>query len=178
MMNPAEVFRIGSIGKGCLAIMAHPASAGNVANTICEIGALGFHQVVSLLEPAEVDLLGLSGEAELVTEQSMNFISFPIPDMGLPACSGDFVQLAHLLFSQVDAGTNTLIHCRGGIGRSGLLAAALLMVGGRDLQTAFAEVSQMRGRRVPETLQQGAWLLANQAAIANVAERGCRSGSR
>ena len=167
MTNQAEVFRIDSIGKGCLAIMAHPASRCSVASTISEIAALGFHQVVSLLEPAEAVALGLAQEAELVTSQSMKFISFAIPDMGLPACSEDFVRLAQNLFTRIDAGTNTLVHCRGGIGRSGLLAAAVLIRGGKDVRAAFAQVSLMRGRQVPETAQQGDWLQANHKAIAN-----------
>ena len=167
MTSQTEVFRIDSIGKGCLAIMAHPASTGSVASTISEIAALGFHQVVSLLEPAEADVLGLAQEAELVTAQSMKFISYAIPDMGLPARSDDFARLAQSLFTQIDAGTNTLIHCRGGIGRSGLLAAAVLLRGGKDVQTAFAQVSLMRGRQVPETAQQGDWLQASHEAITN-----------
>jgi protein-tyrosine phosphatase len=174
MTVQVEVFRIDSIGKGCLAVMAHPASAAgadSVANTIAEIAALGFHQVVSLLEPAEAEVLGLAQEAELVTAQSMKFVSFAIPDMGLPACSDDFVRLAQHLFTQIDAGTNTLIHCRGGIGRSGLLAAAVLLRGGKDVREAFAQVSLMRGRQVPETAQQGDWLQASHEAIMNEVEQ-------
>jgi protein-tyrosine phosphatase len=167
MTNQAEVFRIDSIGKGCLAVMAHPASTGSVANTISEIAALGFHQVVSLLEPAEAEALGLAEEAELVTARSMKFISYAIPDMGLPARSDDFVRLAQNLFTQIEAGTNTLIHCRGGIGRSGLLAAAVLLRGGKGVQEAFAQVSRMRGRQVPETAQQGDWLQASHEVIIN-----------
>ena len=170
MTNRVEVFRIDSIGKGCLAIMAHPASTGSVASTISEIAALGFHQVVSLLEPAEAEVLGLAQESELVTAQSMKFVSFAIPDMGLPACSEDFMRLAQLLFTEIEAGTNTLIHCRGGIGRSGLLAAAVLLQGGKDVQAAFAQVSLMRGRRVPETAQQGDWLQASYEAKINEVE--------
>jgi protein-tyrosine phosphatase len=178
MTVQVEVFRIDSIGKGCLAIMAHPASTGSVASTISEIAALGFHQVVSLLEPAEAEALGLAQEAELVTAQSMKFISYAIPDMGLPARSDDFTRLAQNLFTWIDAGTNTLIHCRGGIGRSGLLAAAVLLRGGKDVREAFALVSLMRGRRVPETAQQGAWLQANHEAITNMQEQVTTSISR
>ena len=169
MTVQAEVFRIDSIGKGCLAIMAHPATA-NPARAISEIAALGFHQVVSLLEPAEADALGLAQEAELVTAQSMEFISYAIPDMGLPTRGDDFARLAQNLFTRIDAGTNTLIHCRGGIGRSGLLAAAVLLLAGKDVEAAFALVSLMRGRRVPETEQQGAWLQANHEAITNMSK--------
>ena len=177
MTNQVEVYRLDSIGKGRLAMMAHPASAGNAAATIAEIAALNFHQVVSLLEPAEAEVLGLAQEAELVTAQSMKFVSFAIPDMGLPACSEDFMRLAQLLFTEIEAGTNTLIHCRGGIGRSGLLAAAVLLIGGRSIQAAFAQVSRIRGMPVPETPQQAAWLQTNLAVITRAVDRVSRSAS-
>jgi protein-tyrosine phosphatase len=167
MTSAVEVFRIDSIGEGCLAIMAHPASAGSVTSAIDEIAAAGFDQVVSLLEPAEAEALGLAREAELVAARSMKYVSFAIPDMGLPASSEDFACLAQALFTQIAAGSNTLVHCRGGIGRSGLLAAAVLMQGGTDLQAAFSRGSLMRGRRVPETPQQGAWLQSNQWVVTN-----------
>ncbi len=177
MTSQIEVFRIDSIGRGCLAIMAHPASAGNAAAAIAEIAALNFHQVVSLLEPVEADALGLAREAELVAAQSMNYVSFAIPDMGQPACSEDFAQLAQRLFSEIEAGTNTLIHCRGGIGRSGLLAAAVLLIGGRSIQAAVAQVSRIRGVPVPETPQQAAWLQTNLAVITRESDRVSGSAS-
>jgi protein-tyrosine phosphatase len=152
--------------------MAHPASAGSVASAIDEIATAGFDQVVSLLEPSEVDALGLAREAELVAARSMKFVSFAIPDMGLPASSEDFTRLAQDLFTQIVAGSNTLVHCRGGIGRSGLLAAAVLMQDGTDVQAAFSRVSLMRGRRVPETSQQGAWLQTNQRLVTQRVEGG------
>ena len=62
MTNQVEIFRIDSIGKGYLSIMAHPASSDNLASTISEICALGFDQVVSLLEASEASMLGLDNE--------------------------------------------------------------------------------------------------------------------
>jgi hypothetical protein len=35
----------------------------------------------------------------------------------------------------------------------------------------------MRGRRVPETAQQGAWLQTNQRVVTHVAEEGTRAPS-
>jgi protein-tyrosine phosphatase len=152
--------------------MAHPASAGSVASAIDEIAAAGFDQVVSLLEPAEAEALGLAREAELVAARSMKFVSFAIPDMGLPASGEDFARLAQALFTQIVAGSNTLVHCRGGIGRSGLLAAAVLVQGGTDVEAAFSRVSLRRGRRVPEAPQQGAWLHSNQRVVTHVGAGG------
>jgi len=165
MTTSAPFFRIDSIGKGFLAVMAHPAREGDVEMMIRELAAQGVQQVVSLLDPDEARELGLENEAELVNEQSMDFVSFPIRDMGLPGSVDDFARLSKNLFHQVEVGINTLIHCRAGIGRSGLLASAVLLHGGSNLQQAFARVSHMRGCRVPETAQQGDWLLENYSVI-------------
>jgi protein-tyrosine phosphatase len=165
------LFKIESIGKGFIAIMAHPGSEQDAASAIAALARDGIRQVVSLLEPAEAAALGLEGEAQLVAAQSMRFVSFPIPDMGLPASVCAFAGLAQKLHRQVDAGDNTLLHCRGGIGRSGLLAAAVLLHCGMDPRQACERVTRMRGLHVPETPEQGAWLLANQAAISGVTGR-------
>ena len=95
----------------------------------------------------------------------MVFISFPIPDMGTPASVDDFAELTLKLFRQIERGVNTLVHCRAGVGRSGLFAAGLLLHAGLEAEEAFSLVSKMRGLRVPENISQHAWLLSNQARI-------------
>ena len=165
MTTPAPFFIIDYIGKGFLAVMAHPAREGDAAMMIRDLAAQGVRQVISLLDADEARELGLEHGAELVHQQSMDFVSFPIPDMGLPRSVEDFASLSNNLFHQVEVGINTLIHCRAGIGRSGLLASAVLLHGGRNVQQAFVRVSHMRGCRVPETPQQGDWLLENHPLI-------------
>lgn len=163
-----ELFRIESIGSGFIAIMAYPGKEQDAPSAIASLAHDGIRQVVSLLEPAEASALGLEGEAHMVAAESMRFVSFPIPDMGLPASVYDFAGLARDLYRQVGEGDNTLLHCRGGVGRSGLLAAAVLLHCGMDPHQACERVTRMRGLRVPETTEQGAWLLANHAALRDV----------
>ena len=172
MSETPEIYRIASIGRGYLAVMAHPASKGSPEIAIAALAAAGVKQVVSLLETGEARALGLEREAELVGLHSMRFLSSPIPDMGLPGSIDEFAGLSHQLHLQIESGTNTLLHCRGGIGRSGLLAAGVLLHEGLDAQQAFAEVARKRGRQVPETPRQGAWLTANHAAIVALSQVG------
>ena len=160
-----ELFYIESIGRGRLAIMAHPGLPRDPARVIDAIADAGIGEVVSLLQAQESRSLGLVDEASLVTSRSMNFASFPIADMGLPASVNEFARLSWRLYRQIEGGVDTLLHCRGGIGRSGLLAAAVLLHDGRDVSAAFAAVAKARGRRVPETEAQGDWLQASHAVI-------------
>jgi len=162
------LFKIETIGSGFIAIMAYPGKEQDAVSAIASLAHDGIRQVVSLLEPAEAAALGLEGEAQLVAAESMTFVSFPIHDMGLPASVCAFAGLARDLYRQIDAGVNTLVHCRGGVGRSGLLAAAVLLHCGMDPRQACEQITRLRGLRVPETPEQGAWLLANHAAICDV----------
>ena len=162
------MYKIGSIGEGFVAIMARPSLEADAAASIINIARLGIQQVVSLLEPSESRNLGLDSEREQIKAHAMDFISFPIPDMGLPPSVEDFAQLSKKLFSQVSAGVNTLIHCQAGIGRSGLLVAGILLHCDMDPQQAFAYASRMRGIRVPETPEQEQWLNSNYAAILDI----------
>ena len=165
---PVEMYKIGSIGAGFVAIMARPSLEADAAASIINIARLGIQQVVSLLEPSEARNLGLDSERAQVKAHGMGFISFPIPDMGLPPSVEDFAQLSKKLFVQVNAGVNTLIHCQAGIGRSGLLVAGVLLHCDMDPQQAFAYASRMRGVRVPETPEQEQWLIANYVSILDI----------
>jgi protein-tyrosine phosphatase len=164
----AEMYKIGTMGDGFVAIMARPSLEADAPASIVNIGRLGIRQVVSLLEPSEARSLGLDSEREQVKAHDMDFISFPIPDMGLPPSVEEFAQLSNTLFRQVNAGVNTLIHCHAGIGRSGLLVAGILLHCDMDPQQAFAYASRMRGIRVPETAEQEQWLISNHAAILDI----------
>ena len=135
---------------------------------IRELAAQGVQQVVSLLDPDEARELGLENEAELVNEQSMDFVSFPIPDMGLPGSVDDFARLSKNLFHQVEVGINTLIHCRAGIGRSGLLASAVLLHGGSNLQQAFAQSKPYAWHaecRKPHSRVTGCWQITRLSPL-------------
>ena len=166
----AEMYKIGTIGKGFLAIMARPSLEANEAASVDNIARLNINLVVSLLEPSEARLLGLDAEREQVKALAMQFVSFPIPDMGLPPSVSDFAHLTKMILKQVNAGVNTLIHCHAGIGRSGLMAAGILLHCDLDPHQAFAHVSKMRGVRVPETHEQEDWLITNYTAIAGISQ--------
>lgn len=159
------MYKVGTMGKGFLAVMACPTLDPDAPASIRNIARLGIRQVVSLLEPSEARHLGLESERLEVKAHGMEFISLPIPDMGVPPSIEDFSQVAQMLFTQVCAGINTLVHCRAGIGRSGLMSAAVLLHAGMSVDEAFDYISKMRGVRVPETWQQRDWLHANLRLI-------------
>ncbi len=166
----SEMYKVGTIGNGFFAIMARPSLEEGEPASMVNIARLRINLVVSLLEHSEARTLGLEAEREQVKAHDMDFVSFPIPDMGLPPSVEEFASLSRMLFRQVDAGVNTLVHCHAGIGRSGLMAAGILLHCALDPEQAFAHVSRIRGVRVPETREQEYWLRNNYTAIVEVSE--------
>jgi protein-tyrosine phosphatase len=127
--------------------------------TIAAYRLMGMERIVSLLTHDEAEELGLSAEAAFCRDERMAFLQFAIPDRGL-ADGRDFAALARQVYEQIIAGTTVGIHCRGGIGRSGMLACCILMLHGLTADEALACVSHARGVTVPDTDAQAAFIRA------------------
>ncbi|MGJ5149653.1 protein-tyrosine phosphatase family protein [Bradyrhizobium sp. HKCCYLR1023] len=143
---------------GRLAIAARPRAEDWLAEDIAAWVGEGIAVVVSLLEPAEVHDLGLQREAALCQSHGMAFVSFPIPDRGLPESRSVALQLAHDVAARLTDGQTVLIHCRAGIGRSAVIAACVMIRLSIDGAEAFDRIAAARGVRVPDTEDQREWV--------------------
>ncbi len=144
--------------QGRLAVSPRPRGGEWLEDEIRAWSQLGIDVVVSLLAQDEIKELYLNEEAELCRTRNISYISFPIEDRNVPISRSEAVNLIcelHLLLSK---GHCIVIHCRGGIGRSGLLAGSLLVVSGIEPEIAIRRVSDARGFSVPETAEQIRWV--------------------
>lgn len=114
--------------------------------------------ILSLLTPEEEQDLDLANEACEATARGMAYMNFPIPDRQVPASEVRFTEALKKLDGQLSAGRNIVLHCRQGIGRTGLVAACLLLTKGVDPETAVRRLSIARGISVPETAEQCLWI--------------------
>lgn len=163
-MRP-DIYPVKTIGKGILSVMAKPVSGEWIEDEFKGIAAFGIHQIVSFLEPSEAKELGLQDEAALSQANGMKFVSFPIVDRGLPQSVDAYVKLVHQLHQQIQQGKNTVIHCRGGIGRTGIVAAGILVLDGMSVDDAFTLLSEKRGVGMPDTEEQRDWVEQQVRAI-------------
>jgi protein-tyrosine phosphatase len=159
-MRP-QIYIVELIGSGFLAVMAKPVSGEWIEDEFRGIAHEGVHQIVSLLEQQEAYEVGLHDEKALTEKNGMEFVSFPIQDRGLPHSVKEFKNLIMHLYHQIAGGKNTVIHCRAGIGRTGVVAAGLLIQCGFDPDQALTHISRKRGVQVPDTIEQRDWLLAH-----------------
>ncbi len=151
----SNIYWIDQPARQRLAIMARPRSGDWLEDEIRHWRRSGIDVVVSLLERDEVEDLELGREAALCSANEMEFLSFPIRDRGLPADEPAFCGLARDLAKTQKA---IAIHCRAGIGRSSLMAAAILIGSGATAEEALSAIRKARGVVVPDTEEQRAWI--------------------
>jgi hypothetical protein len=155
-MKPT-IYWIDNSGAGRLAILARPQGDEALGSEIQGWREAGIDVVVSMLTETDNSYLGLSAEAELCRSNGLQFISFPIEDFGVPDSLDDTLRLVSELNDLSTSGKSIGFHCRGGIGRSPLIASCVLMFPGESAETAFELVSLARGYPIPEAQEQADW---------------------
>lgn len=156
-MNP-NCYWLPGPWKGRMAIAPRPRGGDWLADEIASWKSQSISFVVSFLEPAEIAEFELQSEGELAARNGIRFANFVVHDRGVPASNQEFLHLADQVYRSLTLGENVLIHCRQGIGRSGLLAAVLLMMSGETVENSVRQISQARGVPIPETENQLEWL--------------------
>jgi protein-tyrosine phosphatase len=102
--------------------------------------------------------LELSQEGAAAELKNIQFIAFPIPDRGVPASTQDALSLLSNLAALLAEGKNVAVHCRQSVGRSGMVAAGLLVTSGISADEAIDVVGAARGQVIPETPEQLRWI--------------------
>ena len=143
---------------GKLALAARPRGDDWLTDDLAVWRDAGVDTVLSLLEPIEEQDLGLQSEAQEVKRQSMQFLSLPIADRQVPNSESELRATLERLDSDLSSGKNVLVHCRQGIGRTGLVASCLLITKGLSPGAAVATVAAARGISIPDTSQQRDWI--------------------
>jgi hypothetical protein len=98
--------------------------------------------LVTLLERGEIAQLGdLRGFAR---RAGLEWIHFPIPDFSVPADVEATRRLVQRLLRSIERGDGVVIHCWGGLGRAGTIAAVCLVARGVEPARAIELVRATR----------------------------------
>lgn len=120
----------------------------------------GAAAVVTLVEAKELILLRVENLGEEVRRRGMFWFHLPIADVSTPdegfernwASSGDALR------TLLRDGRDVLVHCRGGLGRAGTIAARLLIELGMEPSAAIRRVRTVRPGAI-ETREQEEYVL-------------------
>ncbi len=155
---PKELYWVDGPWRGKLAMAARPRGGDWLKADIAGWKREGADVVLSLLTPEEEHDLDIRQEASETKKQGMEFTSFPIPDRQTPRSEAKWAELLDDVTRVLSGGKNVVVHCRQGVGRSGLVVACLLVRKGMSPGAAVDMASAARGIFVPETTEQRDWI--------------------
>ena len=126
---------------------------------------MGVQVIVCLVQEHELRSCDVVDYPAAAQAHHMAWVSFPIPDGGVPGDLDGTIELARRLAGWLQEGRRVVVHCRGGLGRAGLVGACALLAVGR-LHSAAEAIALVRSRR-PGTVENR----TQERFIERVAER-------
>lgn len=150
-MKPS-MYLVASSLPGSLFMMPKP-SGEWLAEDMKHYRAMGVDTIVSLLEPDEVIELSLQQESDISALNQIEFFHLAVRDRGLP-CLASFEDLVRKVVKKLQDGRTVAVHCRAGIGRSGIVVCGALLNFGHTVPAAIELTSAARGVPVPDTNEQ------------------------
>ena len=116
----------------------------------------GATAVVSLITERELDQLEVRGMSRAVADRHMEWWHLPIPDGSPPGPEFEKAWLVAgpAIRDRLRLGFDVLVHCKGGLGRAGTVAARLLVEFGEQPDAAMCRVRAARSKHAIEQLSQ------------------------
>ena len=164
-----------AVGPGRLGLTLCPGKKGDsvfgaswdrdLGVDLAAIRSWGATAVLTLVEPDELRILGVELLGEAVRELGMEWHHFPIPDLGAPQDldRSTWRTVSTRLHLILDQGGRVLVHCRGGLGRAGTMAALLLIERGDTADEAMERIRSVREGAIETDVQER--FLAKRAAL-------------
>jgi protein-tyrosine phosphatase len=132
----------------------------NLRTDLVAIEAWGARTLVTLLEAREFARLGVPGFRAAVGATRLAWHHLPVADRRAPGeqASGTLNSVMPYVLERLSSGEQLVIHCAAGLGRTGALAAKLLVQFGVPPALAIERVRQVRPGSI-ESAEQEAWVL-------------------
>jgi ADP-ribosyl-[dinitrogen reductase] hydrolase len=128
----------------------------DLAADIDAIARWGAGAVVTLIEDHEFEMLGVAGLGAAVRARGMAWHHLPVIDVRPPgeAFERRWQDVGPELRSALRCGRKIVVHCRGGLGRAGTVAARLLVELGMAPSDAISQVRAVRPGAIQTLAQQ------------------------
>lgn len=123
------------------------------------IDAFGTSALVTLIEQHEIEDLDVTGIGDATLTRNIDWLHMPVKDVSIPGQDFEAAWQLHGpgLRSRLRAGFNIVVHCKGGLGRAGMIAASLLVELGTNPNDAMKQVRHVRPGAI-ETSEQESYV--------------------
>lgn len=144
-MSEFQIFAL-SVGKGTLALSPCPGGTSAYTDDLYTIQDWRPSFVISMTPLEELERIGASALPNDVPGLGARWIHLPVADFGAPSDKVTALWATHApkVRQALAGGGRVLIHCRGGCGRSGMLALRLMVEMGEDVTEALARLRYVR----------------------------------
>lgn len=106
----------------------------------------GASAILTLIEAVEMIELRVPHLGQAITERKLSWYHNPIHDYSIPNqhFETQWINERQAIYMHLAQGENVLVHCKGGLGRAGMIAARMLIELGCNTKLAIREVRRVR----------------------------------
>jgi protein-tyrosine phosphatase len=153
-------------GTGLLGLCPLPGRDGDLAGDLTDLAEWSPRYVVTLTGTEELHNAGLDHYEDLITETGAEWVMMPITDYGIPgaAFNRTWPGVSKMLIEALDKGERVLVHCKGGCGRTGMIAYRMMLDAGEAAKPALARLRAARPCAI-ETDRQMDWSLGRHLIL-------------
>ncbi|MDO6708640.1 tyrosine-protein phosphatase [Photobacterium sp. 1_MG-2023] len=154
MIHPTWTLPVNA--QSALVLTPCPGTKGvPLAESLAQLKAQGVRAVVTAINAQEMAEKDVAGLGQLVAQASMLWAHTPIEDDAAPGAdfAAQWQAASPQLHTMIEEGGKIALHCMGGSGRTGLLAAHLLLAQGWPLDRIIADVQALRPGAFTKAIQ-------------------------
>lgn len=150
-----------SVGGGILAISPLPGAGGSYAADLEHIHSWAPAVVITLVTDVELVAAGAQDLGQDILDKGTRWVHLPVRDFSAPDGAFDeaWSPVSRQARQALLGGGRVLVHCRGGCGRSGMVALRLMIEAGEAPDEALVRLRGVRACAI-ETDGQMRWAMA------------------
>jgi protein-tyrosine phosphatase len=139
----------------------------DLARDLADLTEDGVGRMILLVEDGELERWGDPHIVERAAERGLEILRHPMPDGGVPASLVEMDTILAELRIALDR-CSVAVACMGGVGRTGMVAACVLVADGMPAEAAIAQVRSVRHPEAVETERQRSFVHAYATHVAQV----------
>lgn len=131
----------------------------SLSKALATLKDAGANALITLMPDAELAANDASDLSAVCSELGLEWLHLPIADEHVPLADFDAAWARHReeIATLLDSNATLAIHCKGGSGRTGLIAARILIELGVERETAVRHVQALRPKALQHPAHAG-WL--------------------